>query len=120
LKKYKIEKRTELELDSEQIGINHSGGVLSLSFAGIGALGALLGGGVAIANSVIEAKHKTAEEEEILVKRHNKEMERLATNARSLSIGTGKKKVEIQPLSNFDILKMAKEIENFRGVFYER
>jgi len=86
-----LKKILELELDYEEIRINHSGGFLPLIFAGIGALGALLGGGAAIPNSVIEAKHKTAEEEEI--KRHNKEMERLAKNAKSLSIGTCLKKI---------------------------
>jgi hypothetical protein len=76
-----------LELNYEQIRINHSGGFLPLIFAGIGALGALLGGGAAIANSVIDPKHKSADEEEI--KRHNKEMKRMAKNVKSLSIGFG-------------------------------
>jgi hypothetical protein len=47
-----------LELNYEQIRINHSGGFLPLIFAGIGALGALLGGGAAIANSVIDKTQK--------------------------------------------------------------
>jgi hypothetical protein len=72
----KNEKGLALELNYEQIGTNHSGGFLPLIFAGIGALGALLGGGAVLQILVIDAKHKYAEEGEI--KRHNKEMERLA------------------------------------------
>jgi len=51
----KLKKGLELELNYEQIRINHSGGFLPLIFAGIGVLGALIGGGAAIANSVIDA-----------------------------------------------------------------
>jgi hypothetical protein len=56
-----MKKGLELELNYDQIRINHSGGFLPSIFAGIGALGALLGGGAAIANFVIDAKHKSAE-----------------------------------------------------------
>lgn len=60
-------------MDCEQIRINHSGRFLPLLFTGIGALGALVGGGAAVANSIIDTKHKNAEEE---IKRHNIEMEK--------------------------------------------
>jgi hypothetical protein len=63
---------------------------LPLIFAGIGALGALLGGEAAIRNSVVDSKHKEAEDYEI--QRHNREIEKIAKNAKSLSIGPGLKK----------------------------
>jgi expansin (peptidoglycan-binding protein) len=67
-----------LELSNEQIKI---GGFLPI-FVGIAtAIGALTGGGAAIANSVISAKHQKAEEEEIL--RHNKEMKKIAKNTKT-------------------------------------
>jgi hypothetical protein len=46
-------------------------------------------------------------------------MERIATNMKCLSLGSDLKgkKVEIQPLTNFDILKLTKKIKNFGGVF---
>lgn len=79
-------------MNYEQIRINHLGGFLPLIFAGIGVLGALLGGGAAITHSVIDAKHKDAEEEEI--KQHNKEMEKIAKNMERLSIGSGFEKLK--------------------------
>jgi hypothetical protein len=80
----KLNKKDELELDYEQI--SHSDGFLPLGFAGIGALGALLGGAAAIANSFIDAEHKKAEKEEI--QRHKREVEKklktLSLSSRSL------------------------------------
>jgi hypothetical protein len=66
-------KGLELELGYEQIRINHVGGFLPLLFAGLGALGALIGGGAAVAISIVSAKQQSAEEEEE-IKRDNKEI----------------------------------------------
>jgi hypothetical protein len=71
-KSLKLKKGLELELDYEQIRINHPSGFLSSIFSRIGALGTLLGGGVVIANSVTDAKHKHKE-----IKRPNKEMDKI-------------------------------------------
>jgi hypothetical protein len=92
-------------LNYEQIRINHSGGFLPLL---IGALGTLIGEGTAIANSIIEANRKKAEEEEIKI--HNLEMEKIAKNEQSLSIRSGFKKEEVKPVTNFYILKLTKKI----------
>lgn len=109
-KSIKLKKGVELELSYEQIRISHSGVFFLLLIPAFGALGTLIGGlagATAIANSVIDAKHKSAEEEE--TKRHNKEMERISQSAKSLSIGSClKKKKKIKPLINFDILKLTK------------
>jgi hypothetical protein len=75
-KSKKSKKGLELELSYEQMRINHSGGFLGAIFAGLTALGTLLGGGSTIENSVTDAKHKKAEEKEI--ERHNIEMEKIA------------------------------------------
>ena len=85
----RLKKGLVLELNHEQLRINHSGGFLPLVFAGISALGALIGGGAAVANTVIQAKHKQSEEDEI--KRHNAEMENIAKNAKSFYTGSGLK-----------------------------
>jgi hypothetical protein len=85
----RLEKGLVLELNHEQLKINHSGGFLPLIFAGLGALGALIGGRAAVANTVIQAKYKQSEEDEI--KRHNAEMENIATNKKSFYIGSGLK-----------------------------
>ena len=52
---------------------NHEGGFLSLLFAGLGALGALISGASAVTNSVINKKAKDKELEE--QKRHNEVIE---------------------------------------------
>jgi hypothetical protein len=62
-----------LNLNYNQLLENHSGGFLPLLFAGLGALGALIGGSSAIANTVINKKAKDKELEE--QKRHNLSME---------------------------------------------
>jgi len=66
----------------------------------------------------MSAKHQKAEEEEM--KRHNAEMEKLAQKAKTVTIGAGlKKKEKIEPLSKYDIIKLAKDlkIKHFRDVF---
>jgi hypothetical protein len=93
-----------LELNNEQLRINHSGGFLPLIFAGLGALGALLGGGAAVANTVIQSKHKQSEEDEM--KRHNAEMEKIASGRaaiKNIKIGSGlplKKTIKINLTDN--------------------
>lgn len=72
-KSKKDKKGCRITLTYDQLKQNHSGGFLPLLFAGLGALGALAGGGAAIANSVINKKAKDKELEE--QKRHNKAME---------------------------------------------
>ena len=67
--------------------INHSGGFLPILVGIATAIGALAGGGAAIANTVTGAKHQRAEEEE--TRRHNTEMEKIAEKGRS---GSGLKK----------------------------
>jgi hypothetical protein len=76
------------------------------------ALGALAGGGAAIANAV-KTSHQSAEEEE-KTKRHNREMEKIAQK-KTTGLGVLKKKL----LSNFDIENLVKDlgIKHFRGVF---
>ena len=109
-----MKKGVILELKYEQLKTNHTGGFLPILFAALGALGALAGGGAAIANAVKTSQHQNAEEVEM--KRHNLEMEKLAQKAKT---GTGLKKKKIQPLSNFNIEKFVKDfkIKHFRGVF---
>ena len=82
----KLEKGVLLHLSYEQI---KTGGFLPILLAILGAVVATAGGAAAVANSVISAKHQSAEEEEM--KRHNREMETIAKNAKTLSIGTGLK-----------------------------
>ena len=60
---------------------------MPILFAAVGAIGALAEGSAAIANAVKTSQHQSAEEEEM--KRHNKEMEKLAQNAKT---GSGLKK----------------------------
>lgn len=81
----RIKDRTglRLTLSEEQLRKNHEGGFLPLVFAGIGALAALLSGGAAVANSVIDYKDKKKRLEE--TKRHNLAMERI-------QVGRGLKK----------------------------
>ena len=80
-----LKKGFELELSHEQI---ETGGVLPILLAILGAAGAAAGRAAAVANSVISAKHQSAEEE---MKEQNKEME-IAKNSKSLSIGPSLKK----------------------------
>jgi len=58
---------------------------LPILFAALGAVGALAGGSTANANSVISAKHQSAEEEEM--KRHNSEMEKIAKSEKTFGSG---------------------------------
>ena len=81
-----------LDISYEQLQQNHSGGFLPLVFAGLGALGALLGGGASIANSVVNAKNKKAELEEL--KRHNRSIEELETGVKGMAVGYGLKKAK--------------------------
>ena len=85
-----MKKGLVLELTHEQLRINRSGGFLPLLFAALGAIGALAGGGAAIANAVKTSQHQSAEEAEI--KRYNQEMEKIAQRAKIVSIGSGLKK----------------------------
>jgi hypothetical protein len=71
-----LKKGAILELKYEQLKTNHTGGFLPILFAALGALGALAGGSAAIANAVKTSQHQSAEEAEM--KRHNREMEKLA------------------------------------------
>ena len=73
-----------MELHHEQMKVNHSGGFLQFIIPIATVLGALIGGGIAIENSVTDAKHKKFEEEEL--KRHNQEMERKAQKAKIISV----------------------------------
>ena len=50
-----------MRLDYEQMRINHSGGFLPILVGIAAAIGALAGGGAAIANAVTDAKHQRAE-----------------------------------------------------------
>jgi hypothetical protein len=75
-KSRKLKKGLTLELNHSQLKNNHSGGFLPILFAALGAIGALAGGSAAIANAVKTSQHQKEEEEEM--KRHNKEMEKIA------------------------------------------
>ena len=55
---------------------------MPILFAALGAIGALAGGSAAIANAVKTSQHQSAKEEEM--KRHNKEMEKLAKTGSGL------------------------------------
>jgi len=89
-KSNKLKKGLILEIKYEQLKINHTGGFLPILFAALGAAGALIGGGAAVANAVINAKHQSAEEEEI--KRHNREMEKIAIEKQAFGSGLKKAK----------------------------
>lgn len=69
----KDKKGCRITLTHDQLKKNHSGGFLPLLFAGLGALGALVSGSSAIANSIINKKAKDKELDE--QQRHNKVME---------------------------------------------
>ncbi|VVC35271.1 Hypothetical protein CINCED_3A025747 [Cinara cedri] len=105
-KSKKGKKGSRLELKYEKI---KQGGFLPLLFAGIGAASALFGGISSIANTIIERKHKIAAEKE--QERHNKEMDKIVNNVKTLQVGCGIKK-EISPLTNFDIMKSGKIFED--------
>lgn len=66
-------KGCRLTLSFDQLKQNHSGGFLPLVFAGLAALGSLVGGGAAIAKTINENKNQQKELEEL--KRHNLAME---------------------------------------------
>ena len=74
-------------------------------------------GGTAIYTAIKNARHQAAEEAE--KKRHNEEMEKIAQSKKTLSIWSGLKKYQIQPLSTLDIERLVKnlKISHFRGVF---
>jgi hypothetical protein len=72
----KLKKGVTLDLNHNQLKTNHSGGFLPIVFAALGTIGALAGGSAAIANVVKTSQHQNIEEEEM--KRHNKEMEKIA------------------------------------------
>lgn len=79
---------------------SHSGGFLPLVFAGLAALGSLVGGGAAVVKAIDEDKNKRKEIEEI--KRHNRAMElkkgsglkkpKTGTGSNKKKVGTGLKK----------------------------
>ena len=110
----KLEKGVLLHLSYEQL---KTGGFLPILLAILGAVGATAGGAATVANSVISTKHQSAQEQEM--KRHDREMETIAKNAKNLNWFKSYKKDEITLLSNFDIIKLAKDlkIKHFRGVF---
>jgi len=62
-KSKKLKKGVTLELSHSQLKTNHSGGFLPILIGIATAIGALAGGGAAIANSV-KTSHQAAEEEE--------------------------------------------------------
>lgn len=62
-----------LSLSANQLKENYHGGFLPLVFAGLTALGALLGGASTVANSVIDYKDREKKLAEVV--RHNKVME---------------------------------------------
>lgn len=66
-------KGCRLSLSSNQLKDNYKGGFLPLVFAGLAALGSLLGGASAVANSVIDYKDRKNQLTEVI--RHNKAME---------------------------------------------
>jgi len=109
MKVKKQKKGLVLKLSHEQI---KAGGFLPILVAIATAIGALAGAGAAIAISVISAKHQKAEE----TQRHNAEMEKISQEAKSVTIGAGLKKEEIESLSNFDIIRLVKtlKIKHFR------
>lgn len=80
----------DMNLSYEQLKINHTGGFLPLVFAGLGALGALISGGAAVVNSVINTKAKDAEFQEL--KRHNRSIEDIEGGVRKIAVGKGLKK----------------------------
>jgi ribosomal protein L12E/L44/L45/RPP1/RPP2 len=59
------------------------GGFLSVLIGIATAIAALAGGGAAIANSVISAKHQKTEEEEEETKRHNAEIEKNSSKSKN-------------------------------------
>ena len=63
-KSLRLKKDLVLHLRYEQMGINHSGGFLPILVGIATAIGALAGGGAAIASAVTDAKHQRVEEEE--------------------------------------------------------
>ncbi|VVC35214.1 Hypothetical protein CINCED_3A006700, partial [Cinara cedri] len=83
----KVKKESRLELKYEQI---KQGGFLPILFVGIGAASALAGRISSIVNTIIERKHKIAAEKE--QERHNKEMEKIVNNIKTLQVGSGIKK----------------------------
>lgn len=83
-------KGVELNISYQQLQSNHTGGFLPLVFAGLGALGALLGGGASIATSIVNAKNKGEELAEL--KRHNRSIEDLEAGVSRMNVGSGLKK----------------------------
>jgi hypothetical protein len=112
-KNIKLEKGVVLELSYDQI---KTGGFLPIIIGLATAIGGLAGRRAAIANSVTGAKHRKAAEEE--TQRHNREIEKIAQNAKTIRTGYGLKKRRNPPLSNLDI-KLVKDlkIKYFRDVF---
>jgi hypothetical protein len=79
----KSRKGLRLVLSYNEIKNIKQGGFLPWLFAGLGALGALMGGGAAVTNTVINKKQKEKELEEL--KRHNKAMEGRGIRKKSTS-----------------------------------
>lgn len=72
-KSKKERKGCRITLSYDQLKQNHSGGFLPLVFAGLAALGSLVGGGAAVAKTINDNKNQKHELEEL--KRHNLAME---------------------------------------------
>ena len=106
-----------LEFDYEQI---KTGGFLPALIAafptilsliqGLGGLGGVAAGAAAIANAVKNEKHQSTEKEET---------KRQSINGKIAKTGSGIKKKEIELSSDFDIIKLVKDlkIKHFRDVF---
>ena len=106
LNKSKKEKKgLRLQLKFEQI---KQGGFLPLLFAGIGAASALAGGVSAIANTIIERNHEKAVEKE--QERHNKEIEKIIKDVKTLHVGSGIKKKKKKKCPSTPRLKKRKLI----------
>jgi hypothetical protein len=111
------------------IPIPKTGGILPLIpiFAGLSALGALASGTASVVNAIKKTRDAQAQLKENL--RHNQMMESIAMGkglylkpyrkGLGLFLSSPNKKKKIQPLSNIDLIKYAKDlnISNFRGVF---
>lgn len=72
-KSKKEHKGCRITLSYDQLKQNHSGGFLPLVFAGLAALGSLVGGGAAVAKTINDNKNQQKELQEL--KRHNLAME---------------------------------------------
>ena len=82
----------------EHLKTNHKGGIMPIRFAALGALGALAGGTVAIANAIKTSQHQSAYEAEM--KKHNLGMEKIAQTKQLVQVYVGVvKKLNLKAIS---------------------